>query len=94
MMQSMNNKVTVTPGVSASYHDEGVAILNISTGRLFVSNCTGAQIWRGLETEQPLETILDRICESYQVDRELARKHLEAFVSELRRKALVRAERQ
>jgi hypothetical protein len=43
--------------VTASLHERGMVLMDVSRGRLFAANLTGARIWRALELRQPLGVI-------------------------------------
>ena len=93
----MMNQITqisfmVNPEAVRSFHDDGVVILQAGTGRLFTSNETGARIWRGIEQQQPLETIAEEISTAYQIARTTAREHTLNFLAALEQQALITRE--
>ena len=83
---------TVNPEAVRSFHDDGVVILQASTGRLFTSNKSGARIWRGIEQQLPLETIATEISIAYQIAITTAREHTLNFLAALERQALIKRE--
>jgi len=46
-------------------------------------NATGAHLWELLETEQTLDSLVEATVSRYEVDAELARRDVEAFVAKL-----------
>lgn len=46
-------------------------------------NGTGAYLWELLETEQTVETLTQALVARYEVDSEIARQDVEAFVNKL-----------
>lgn len=87
-----NFSFTVTPEAAASFHDDGIVILHTGKGRLFSSNRTGAQIWRGIEQQLPVEVIVQRLSGEYQIALNDAREHTIGFLAQLQRHELVRQE--
>lgn len=83
---------TVNPEAAASFHDEGIVILHIGTGRMYTSNGTGARIWRGVERRLPLEAIAEEISSAYQIDLATAHEHTVRFLAKLERHVLVQRE--
>ena len=80
---------TASPEAAASFHDDGVVILHSGKGRLFSSNQTGARIWRGVEQQRSMESIVDEISGEYQIPRTTARTHTLDFLTALERQALI-----
>jgi hypothetical protein len=83
---------TVNPETAASIHDSGIVILHIGNGQLYVSNGTGARVWRGVEEQLSLEAIADEISDAYQVARATAREQVVRFLAELERHTLIHRE--
>lgn len=80
---------TVNPEAAASFHDDGVVILHVGKGSLFSANRTGARIWRGVEQQRSMESIVDEISGEYQIARTTARTHTLDFLTALERQALI-----
>jgi hypothetical protein len=87
--QMDGNKITVSSEAAASVHDDGIVILHTRRGRLFSSNRTGAQIWRCIEQQLPVEAIVEKISSEYQIARTVAREHTARFLAELVRHDLI-----
>ena len=87
-----NSSFSPTPEAAASFHDDGIVILHTSKGRLFSSNRTGAQIWRGIEQQLPVELIFQQLSDQYQIALNSAREHTIGFLAQLQQHQLVRQE--
>jgi hypothetical protein len=90
--QSSEFRFTVNPEASASFHDDGIVILHLGSGRLFTSNKTGASIWRRVEQEMPLEAITQEISNEYQIASSTSRDHVVHFLSTLEQHTLIQRE--
>ena len=82
-------RVKIAPIVRASAHEDGLAILNIATGKVFLSNRTGLQIWQGLVSGLSVDAIVEEISRECDVAWELVRRHTFSFLFELARRGLV-----
>ncbi|HEV2988450.1 MAG TPA: PqqD family protein [Candidatus Angelobacter sp.] len=85
-------RFTVHPEASASFHDNGVVILHLGSGRLFSSNQAGASIWRRVEQRLPLEAISREISSEYQIASSTSRDHVAHFLSTLEQHTLIQRE--
>lgn len=50
---------------------------------------SGACLWRALQEEQTQESLVDRLLEEYETDRETARRDVEDFLDQLRQLQLL-----
>jgi len=75
--------------VRAAVHDDGLAVLDISTGKVFLANEIGSRIWRGVAAGLSLDRISAEISGEFGVGPELVRRHTSAFISELEERRLV-----
>lgn len=81
--QGETNPITVTPEVRASAHKDGLVLLHIPSGRVFLCNRTGARVWQGLSHGLNLDAIADEISREYGVARDLVEQHTASFVADL-----------
>ena len=81
--------MTVAPDVRASAHEDGLTILDISTGQMFLCNETGARIWQGIAAGLSVDDISDEISRECGVGRPLVRRHASSFLGELARRGLL-----
>jgi hypothetical protein len=84
-----NGRLAVAPEVRVSDHGDGLALLHIPTGKVFVCNRTASRIWQGIENGFTAEAISGQISLESGVGRELVHQHTSAFVAELKRRKLV-----
>ncbi len=93
MTHEINNfSFSPTPEAAASFNDDGVVILHTGKGRLFSSNLTGAQIWRGIEQQLSTDVIARQISGEYQIPLTTAREHTVHFLAQLQGHELVQRE--
>ena len=93
MMHEVNNfSFSPTREAAASFNDDGIVILHTGKGRLFKSNKTGAQIWRGIEQQLPVEVIVQQISDDYEIALNTAREHTAGFMAQLQQHELVQRE--
>jgi hypothetical protein len=84
-----NEPLAVAPEVRVSDHGDGLALLHIPTGKVFVCNRTASRIWQGIENGLTPEAISGQISQESGIRRELVHQHTSAFVAELKRRKLV-----
>ena len=84
-----NRRLAIAPGVRASAHDDGLALLHISTGRVFLSNQTGLRIWQGVVSGLTADAISEEISRDWGVGWEVVRRDTSSFIFELERRGLV-----
>ena len=84
-----NRRLAIAPGVRASAHDDGLALLHISTGRVFLSNQTGLRIWQGVVSGLTADAISAEISRDWGVGWEVVRRDTSSFIFELERRGLV-----
>lgn len=90
--QTGNSSFSVSRGVSASAHDDGIVILHTGKGHVFSSNKTGALIWRGLEQGHSLEGIVAEVSDQFHIPGPTARLDTVNFLAALEQQALIRRE--
>jgi hypothetical protein len=79
----------VAPDVGASAHEDGLTILHIPTGRVFLCNRTGSRIWQGVVQGLSADAISREISREVGVALELVERHTSSFLRELERRGLV-----
>jgi hypothetical protein len=77
------------PGVSTSFHDYGLVLLDTSRGRLFSANRTGALIWRHIEQHASDAAIARDLSETYGLPLETASQHAQHFFAALEGEGLI-----
>jgi hypothetical protein len=84
-----NRSLAISPEVRASLHDDGLTILHIPTGRVFVCNRTASRIWQGVAKGLTADAISEEISRECDVARDLVQQHTSKFLTELERRGLV-----
>jgi hypothetical protein len=77
--------------VHASAHDGGLALLNVATGRVFLCNQTGAQVWRALDAGLSPEAVCNEFSRDYGISRQVAEQHVAAFLAEMESHGIITA---
>ena len=67
----------------------GIGSENYVPNEIMSLNETGALLWRRLETGAEKRELVDAILKEYDTDAETAEKDVDAFLSQLREKALI-----
>ncbi len=75
--------------ITSKVMDGEAIIINLATGIYYSMENVGGLIWEGVEQEQSLEHILQRVLARYEVPAEQAQKDLESLVGQLRDENLV-----
>jgi hypothetical protein len=87
-MTDQTCRVKLNRGVVASVHDGGIVILHVPSGRIYISNQTGARVWLHLQHQLPLQAIVAEISREYGIDQPTALKDTARFLAELERNGL------
>jgi len=81
--------LAISSEVRASAHEDGLALLHIQTGRVFLCNRTGSRIWQSIAKGLSANDISEQISRECGVARDLVAQHTAAFLFELERRGLV-----
>jgi Coenzyme PQQ synthesis protein D (PqqD) len=81
--------LSAAPGTHVSARNDGLAILQIQSGRVFVCNATGARIWQGVSKGLGADAISREISLAHHVPPETADRDTALFIGELERNGLV-----
>jgi hypothetical protein len=81
--------LVVAGDVRASFHENGIALLDLTTGKVFLSNETGSRIWRGLVAGLTPEAIGEDLGREFGVGFEIASRDTSSFLAELERRGLL-----
>lgn len=84
-----SGRLAVAPEVRVSDHGDGLTLLHIPSGKVFVCNRTASRIWQGIENGFTPEAISGEISQEAGIGRDLVHQHTSAFVAELKRRRLV-----
>ncbi len=69
--------------------DEGIVLLHLQTSRYYTLNESGAQIWQGIQAQQSLAEIGQRLAAYYALSQGEAEAAVATLVHELRAEKLV-----
>ena len=84
-----DERLSAAPGTHISARNDGLAILQIQTGRVFVCNSTGARIWDGMSKGLSFDAISREISVAHRLSQEIVERDTALFLSELERNGLV-----
>ena len=85
------NKVplAISPDTRVSPNAEGLTLLHIPSGQIFVCNRTAARIWQGATEGRSLDELSDEMSRTFHIGREVAQKDTCAIVSHMERHGLI-----
>jgi hypothetical protein len=85
MQPSSDNRgrIAVAEDVRVSLHEDGLVLLHIPTGSVFLCNRTGSRIWEGLVRGLSPDAIGEELRSEYRVAYDVLQEHIRSFVSEL-----------
>ena len=86
---SRTRAVTASPDIRVSAHGDGIVILHIPTGRVFVCNSTGSRIWKAILNGSAPDDASQEISREFDVAPSVVREHAHAFVNKLRQQGLL-----
>ena len=84
-----SRQLAIAPEVRASAHLDGLVLLHIPSGRVFLCNRTGARIWKELSNGLDSDAIVDEISREYGVARDMAERHTTSFLTDLEQHGFV-----
>jgi hypothetical protein len=88
----MNRRCTIPADVAAAALADGTVLLHMGTKRYFSLNETGAEIWRMLEEDVPVEEIPARLSGSYDVPLAAAQLAVDELLASLAEQQLLAIE--
>ena len=89
MQSNTTSRWAVSAETCVSAHVNGLAVLHIPSGCVFVCNRTGARVWQGISKGLSSEEVSQEISREYGLAPELARRDTGSFVNELERRGLI-----
>jgi hypothetical protein len=82
-------RLSISPDARASVRQDGIVFLHVGRGTVFMSNGTGARIWRGLLEGEGLDSIAANISLEYAVPREQVEQDAGGFIADLQAEGLL-----
>lgn len=88
-MMNLNQKIVFADTVFAQEVDGEMVLLDMNSENYFGLDEVGTDIWKAIEEKRVLKEVLERLMEQYDVDEEVLKKDLIAFVEKLQDSGLV-----
>jgi hypothetical protein len=81
--------MTASTNVRSTVTDEGVVLLDVSSGKIFHSNPVGSRVWIKLQAGSPLSKIVDEISAEFNAPREQVEADVQEYVQSLKTGGLI-----
>jgi hypothetical protein len=81
--------VTASTNVRSTVTDEGVVLLDVSSGKIFHSNPVGSRVWVKLQEGSSLSKIVDEITAEFNAPREQVEADVQEYVQSLKTGGLI-----
>lgn len=88
---SVPARITSGHSIAVATSDDGAVLLDLDTGRLFMTNHVGAMIWQALQAQQDRQAIAATISHEYRLLYAQACEDVNGFLVELRQQRLIDA---
>jgi hypothetical protein len=81
--------MTASTNVRSTVTDEGVVLLDVSSGKIFHSNPIGSRIWTKLQEGSALSRIVDEITAEFKAAHEQVEADVHEYVRSLKTNGLI-----
>ena len=81
--------LAISPDTRVSQHAEGLTLLHIPSGQVFVCNRTAARIWQGATEGRCLDELSEEMSRQFRIGREVAQKDTCSIVSQMELHGLI-----
>ncbi len=88
----LGQKVKFADTVFAQEVDGEMVLLDMNSENYFGLDAVGTDIWQAMQEEEKLEKVLETLLEQYDVEEEVLKKDLFAFVQKLQESGLVQVD--
>ena len=88
----LTQKVTFADTVFAQEVDGEMVLLDMNSENYFGLDAVGTDIWQAMQEEENLEKVLEILLEQYDVEEEVLKNDLLAFVQKLQENGLVQVD--
>ena len=88
----LNQKVTFADTVFAQEVDGEMVLLDMNSENYFGLDAVGTDIWQAMQEKETLQEVLEVLLEQYEVEEDVLKKDLVAFVEKLQESGLVEVE--
>ncbi len=86
---TLDQSFTRSPDVTWNSLDSETVLLNVATSQYYTINSTATTIWELFEAGRTLVTIIDTICENYEIHRSEIERDLLLFSHQLHSEGLL-----
>jgi hypothetical protein len=81
--------LAISPTTRVSQHADGLTLLHIPSGQIFVCNRTAARIWQGAMEGKCLDELSEEMSRRFRIGREVAQKDTCSIVSQMELHGLI-----
>jgi hypothetical protein len=81
--------MTASTNVRSTVTDEGVVLLDVSSGKIFHSNPVGSRVWIKLQEGSSVSKIVDEIASEFNAPRERVEVDVQEYIQSLRISGLI-----
>ena len=81
--------MTASTNVRSTVTDEGVVLLDVSSGKIFHSNPIGSRVWTKLQEGSALPKIVDEIAAEFKTPRERVEADVKEYIQSLKASSLI-----
>jgi|GEM_PF-5763340 len=81
--------LAISPDTRVSPHAEGLTLLHIPSGQIFVCNRTAARIWQGATEGRCLDELSEEMSRQFRIGREIVQKDVCSIVSQMELHGLI-----
>ncbi len=81
--------LAISPDTRVSQHAEGLTLLHIPSGKIFVCNRTAARIWQGATEGRCLDELSEEMSRQFRIAREIAQRDIRSIVSQMELHGLI-----
>jgi ornithine carbamoyltransferase len=91
-MMDLNSKITFADTVFAQEVDGEMVLLDMNSENYFGLDGVGTDIWQAIQENNSLEDVFTALLTQYEVEEEVLKKDLLAFVEKLQESGLIKVE--
>lgn len=86
---SAGSRLAVSPHTRVSQHPEGLTLLHVPSGEIFVCNRTAARIWQGATEGCSVDELSAEMSRRFRIEPEVAQKDTYSIVSQMELHGLI-----
>jgi hypothetical protein len=81
--------LAISPDTRVSQHAEGLTLLHIPSGQIFVCNRTAARVWQGATEGRCVDELSAEMSRQFRIGREIAQKDICSLVGQMELHGLI-----